>query len=153
MKIGEINGVPTGTVKIKKIHKNAIIPEYQTFGSAGFDLHSIENTTIEPNKQCLIKTGLSVEIPPGTELQLRPRSGLALKHMVSLTNSPGTLDSDYRGEIMIILINHGRERFTVRKGDRIAQAVLCPVIKANFEIVENLSETKRGIGGHGSTGV
>ena len=145
-------GVQTGTIKIIKVHEDAIIPKYQTEGSAGFDLHSIENAKIFPGNQTLIRIGLSVEIPPGTELQLRPRSGLALKHMLSLTNSPGTLDSDYRGEIKIILINLSREAFEVKKGDRIAQAVLCPVIKADMRVVDELSETNRGTGGHGSTG-
>ena len=147
-----MTGVPTGTIKIMKVHEDAIIPKYQTEGSAGFDLHSIESVKIFPGYQKLIRIGLSVEIPPGTELQLRPRSGLALKHMLSLTNSPGTLDSDYRGEIKIILINLSRETFAVKRGDRIAQAVLCPVIKADMRVVDELSETIRGTGGHGSTG-
>lgn len=139
-------------IKIKKLHKDAIIPKYQTAGSAGFDLHSIDNATLKPGKQLLIPIGIAVEIPENTELQLRPRSGLALKYMLSLTNSPGTLDSDYRGEIKVILINHDIKSFQVMKGDRIAQAVLSPVIQGDLIEVEELSETKRGVGGHGSTG-
>lgn len=145
-------GVPTGTVLIKKLHEDAIIPKYQTEGSAGFDLHSVDKAIILPGKQLLIHIGLAVEIPPGTELSLRPRSGLALKFMISVTNTPGTLDSDYRGEIKIILINHSSKAFSVNKGDRIAQAVLCPIIRADLRVVDELSETIRGIGGHGSTG-
>jgi dUTP pyrophosphatase len=147
-----MTGVPTGTVKFKKLDPKAIIPKYETAGSAGLDLSSIIDVDIKPGEQALIPTGLAVEIPPGTELQLRPRSGLALKHMISVTNSPGTLDSDYRGPIGIILINHGYEHYYVRVGDRIAQAVLCPVIKADIRVVDELSDTNRGDGGYGSTG-
>lgn len=151
--MSEVRGVQSTIVKIKKLYKDAIIPKYQTVGSVGFDLHSIESTFILPGAQEWIKTGLAVEIPPGTELQIRPRSGLALKNMISLTNSPGTLDSDYRGEITIILINHSRDTiFKVRKGDRIAQAVLSPVIHAKLEEVDELSDSERGTSGHGSTG-
>ncbi len=139
-------------VKFKKLDPSAVIPQYQTEGSAGFDLHSVETVMIPSGSQMLVKIGLAVEIPEGTELQLRPRSGLALKKMISITNSPGTLDSDYRGPIGIILINHGANSFFVTKGDRIAQAVLCPVIKAEIIEVEELSETNRGVGGYGSTG-
>jgi dUTP pyrophosphatase len=139
-------------VKIKKLHKDAIIPKYQTIGSAGFDLSSIIDCKLFPNQQELIPTGLSVEIPLGTELQIRPRSGLAKNSMISITNSPGTLDSDYRGPIGIILINHSPFVFEIKKGDRVAQAVLCPVYQANFEVVDELSNTDRGENGYGSTG-
>jgi len=144
--------VQTGIVKFKKLHKDAIIPEYQTIGSAGFDLHSIEDGIILPGEQLLIPTGLSIEIPHGTELQIRPRSGLALNHMITLTNAPGTLDSDYRGSIGIMLINLGKKPFVYEYGDRLAQAVLCPVIRADIRVVDELSETNRGAGGYGSTG-
>jgi dUTP pyrophosphatase len=139
-------------IRFKKLDDKAIIPKYQTYGSAGFDLHSIISVNIPSDCQFLIPTGLSCEIPLGTELQLRPRSGLALKHMLSVTNSPGTLDSDYRGPIGIILINHGSETYHVSEGDRIAQAVLCPVFKVKIVEVEKLSETDRGGSGYGSTG-
>lgn len=139
-------------VKFKKLHKDAIIPKYQTVGSAGFDLSSIIDVKIASDCQILIPTGLACEIPLGTELQLRPRSGLAFKHMLSITNSPGTLDSDYRGPIGIILINHGIETYHVKKGDRIAQGVLCPVFHAEISEVDELSDTDRGEGGYGSTG-
>lgn len=139
-------------IKIKKLNEDAIIPKYQTAGSAGFDLHVVKGVIIQPGKQVLISTGIAVEIPENTELQLRPRSGLALKYMLSLTNSPGTLDSDYRGEIKIILINHNITAYKVMKGDRIAQAVLSPVIQGDIVEVEELNTTKRGAGGYGSTG-
>jgi len=139
-------------VKIKKLHKDAIIPEYQTKGSSGLDFSSIQNCNIPPGEQVFVDIGLAVEIPEGTELQIRPRSGLSKKFMISITNSPGTIDSDYRGPIGIILINHSKEPFTIQKGDRIAQGVLCPVYKAICIEVEKLSETNRGVGGYGSTG-
>ena len=148
-----MTGVQTGTVKIMKLDPDAIIPKYETEGSAGFDLSSIIECIIKPGEQALIPTGLAVEIPPGTELSLRPRSGLALKFMISVTNTPGTLDSDYRGPIGIILINHSRFKYyLVKKGDRIAQAVLSPIIVADIIEVDELSETDRGEGGYGSTG-
>jgi len=140
-------------VKVKKLHKDAIIPEYQTSGSAGFDFCSLIDTVIEPGNQQLVPTGLAVEIPIDTEIQLRPRSGLALKHMISVTNSPGTIDSDYRGEIKVILLNLGKEPFIIKKEDRIAQGVLAPYLTAGFEVVKELSDTKRGSGGYGHTGI
>lgn len=139
-------------IKIKKLDPEAIIPEYQTDGSAGFDFHSLINTIVPPGKQVLIPTGLAVEIPEDTELQLRARSGLALKHMITITNSPGTVDSDYRGEIKIILLNLGRTPFIVKKEDRIAQGILSPVLHASFEEVKELSNTQRGENGYGHTG-
>jgi len=139
-------------IKIKKLNEDAIIPKYQTTGAAGFDLHSVEEVTITPGNQKMICIGIAVEIPLNTELQIRPRSGLAASNMLSITNSPGTLDSDYRGEIKVILINHDIKSFKVMKGDRIAQAVLSPVIQGDIIEVEELSETVRGVGGHGSTG-
>ena len=139
-------------LKIKKLNKEAIIPAYQTPLSAGFDLHSIEDCVIKPKERKLIKTGLAFEIEPEYEVQIRPRSGLAFKHGITVLNSPGTIDADYRGEIMVLLINLGSEEFEIKRGDRIAQAVVAPVIQAEFEEVEELSVTKRGKGGFGSTG-
>ena len=139
-------------LKIKKLNPDAIIPAYQTPLAAGFDLHSIEDCILRPNERKLIKTGLAFEIENGYEIQIRPRSGLAFKHGITVLNSPGTIDADYRGEIMVLLINLGSEDFEIKKGDRIAQAVIAPVIQAEFIEVNELSETKRGKGGFGSTG-
>lgn len=140
------------TIKIKKLSTNAIIPSYQSDEAAGFDLHSIEDMLVKAHDRVLIKTGFAMELPSGYELQVRPRSGLALKYGITLLNSPGTVDSDYRGEIMIILINHSNDDFVIKKGDRIAQGVVQAVIQAKFELTEVLSETSRGEGGFGSTG-
>ena len=139
-------------LKVKKLNKLAEIPQYQTDEAAGFDLHSIEDIVIAPNERKLISTGLSFEIPKGYEIQIRPRSGLAYKHGITVLNSPGTIDSDYRGEIKVLLINHSNESFEIKVGERIAQAVIQAVIQANFEEVEELNDTTRGAGGFGSTG-
>ena len=139
-------------LKIKKLSPDAIIPAYQTEFAAGFDLHSIEDYVLKRGERKLIKTGLAFEIEPGYEVQIRPRSGLAFKHGITVLNTPGTIDADYRGEIMVLLINLGEEDFEIKKGDRIAQAVIAPVIQAEFEEVDKLSVTKRGKGGFGSTG-
>ena len=139
-------------LKIKKLNPEAIIPAYQTKEAAGFDLHSIENVVLKPGERKLIGTGLAFEIEYGYEVQIRPRSGLAFKHGITVLNSPGTIDSDYRGEIKILLINHSNEKFEIKKGDRIAQAVVAPVIQAEIVEVEELSSTERGEGGFGSTG-
>ena len=152
-------------VKIKKLKENAIIPKYQTAGAAGFDFHSAEEGSeyalgvklengvmLKPGEVKLISTGLSVEIPPGYELQVRPRSGLAIKNKITVLNSPGTVDSDYRGEIKIILYNAGDQPYLIAKGERIAQGVISPVIQAVFTEVDNLSNTERNSGGFGSTG-
>ena len=139
-------------LKIKKLNKEAIIPKYQTELAAGFDLHSIEEYVLKKGERKLIKTGLAFEIEDGYEVQIRPRSGLAFKHGITVLNSPGTIDADYRGEIMVLLINLGDEDFEIKKGERIAQAVVAPVVQAKFEEVEELSSTKRGAGGFGSTG-
>ncbi len=140
-------------IKIKVLHPDAIIPAYQTSGAAGFDLCAIENIIIPAHKSALIKTGLSMELESGYELQIRPRSGLALKHQITVLNSPGTIDWDYRGEIMIILINHSDKDFEVKKGDRIAQGIVAKVEIANFQLVEALNDSKRGEKGFGSSGV
>ena len=139
-------------LKIKKLNPKAIIPAYQTEEAAGFDLHSIEDVVLKPNERKLISTGLAFEIEFGYEVQIRPRSGLAFKHGITVLNSPGTIDSDYRGEIKVLLINHSNEKFEIKKGDRIAQAVVAPVIQAEIVEVEELSDTTRGEGGFGSTG-
>ncbi|RAX58942.1 deoxyuridine 5'-triphosphate nucleotidohydrolase [Helicobacter monodelphidis] len=135
----------------KKLHPLAVIPRYQTQGSSGFDLVSIEELEISPLKWQLIRTGLAVEIPSGYEIQVRSRSGLALQHGLSVLNSPGTVDSDYRGELKVILMNHSVLPYVVKIGDRIAQAVLCAVYQADCIEVEELSQTQRE-GGFGSTG-
>ncbi len=139
-------------LKIKKLTQEAVIPAYQTELAAGFDLHSIEDYMLKRGERKLIKTGLAFEIEPGYEVQIRPRSGLAFKHGITVLNTPGTIDADYRGEIMVLLINLGEEDFEIKKGERIAQAVIAPVIQAEFVEVNELSETKRGKGGFGSTG-
>jgi dUTP pyrophosphatase len=141
-------------IQIKfKTKSTAELPEYKTVGSAGFDIKSIENKTIEPGKWALISTGLSVEIPKGYEIQVRSRSGLAFKSGIFVLNSPGTIDSDYRGEIGVILANFSEQDFKVSKGDRIAQLVVSKVYQADILKVEILSETKRGNGGFGHTGI
>jgi len=139
-------------LKIKKLNKNALIPAYQTKEAAGFDLHSIEDTVINPGERKLIGTGLAFEIEFGYEVQIRPRSGLAYKHGITVLNTPGTIDSDYRGEIKVLLINHSDEPFEIKEGERIAQAVIAPVVQAEILEVEELGETERGSGGFGSTG-
>lgn len=140
-------------LKFKRLHHNAILPKYQTSGASGFDLHSLDNVEIPSGKTVLVSTGWSVEVPEGYELQIRPRSGLSLKTGLMVKNSPGTIDSDYRGEIGVILYNTG-ERFGhyINYGDRIAQAVLVPIIQAEIEEVSNLEETERSSDGFGSTG-
>ena len=139
-------------LKIKKLTSDAIIPAYQTELAAGFDLHSVEDYVLKKGERKLIKTGLAFEIELGFEVQIRPRSGLAFKHGITVLNTPGTIDADYRGEIMVLLINLGDEDFEIKKGERIAQAVIVPVVQAEFEEVDELSVTKRGTGGFGSTG-
>jgi len=141
-------------VLIKKLNSKVQIPKYKTDGSSGMDLMAfIDNQIkIKPQESVLIPTGISIAIPEDTEVQIRPRSGLAAKSSISVLNTPGTIDSDYRGEIKIILFNHGKEEFIVNNNDRVAQMVLMPIIKAEFEEVEDLPKTLRGSGGFGSTG-
>ena len=141
-------------VLVKKLNSKVQLPKYKTDGSSGMDLMAfIENPIkIKPQESSLIPTGISIAIPEDTEVQIRPRSGLAAKSNISVLNTPGTIDSDYRGEIKIILFNHGKEDFTVNNNDRIAQMVLMPILKAKFEEVNDLPETIRGSGGFGSTG-
>ncbi len=139
---------------IKKLQKNIILPEYKTDGSSGMDLMAnVEQTVkISPGEKKIISTGIIVAIPEQYEIQIRPRSGLAAKSGISVLNTPGTIDSDYRGEIKVILINLGKDIFEIKKNDRIAQMIVCPIIKVELEEVENLPETVRGKGGFGSTG-
>ena len=141
-------------VLVKKLNSKAELPKYKTEGSSGMDLMAlIENPIkIKSQNSALIPTGLSIAIPEDTEVQIRPRSGLAAKSNISVLNTPGTIDSDYRGEIKIILFNHGNKEFTVNNNDRIAQMILMPVLKAEFEEVEDLPKSVRGSGGFGSTG-
>ncbi|MBN9453000.1 MAG: dUTP diphosphatase [Bosea sp.] len=131
------------------------LPAYETEGAAGLDLRAAIATpvTLAPGARALVPTGLAMQLPAGFEGQVRPRSGLALRHGITVLNAPGTVDSDYRGEVSVVLINHGSEDFTVTRGDRIAQLVIAPVSHARLSEVDMLSETARGAGGYGSTGV
>ena len=141
-------------ILIKKFDKNIKLPTYKTFGSSGMDLVAyIKNKiTINPGKTAMISTGIAVAIPKNYEIQIRPRSGLAAKKGISVLNTPGTIDSDYRGEIKIILINLGKKSFVIKSGDRVAQMILCPVMKAELKEVNILPKTVRGKEGFGSTG-
>ncbi len=141
-------------VLIKKLSRKAQIPIYKTDGSSGMDLMALTENKIliKPNTSALVPTGLSVAIPDDTEIQIRPRSGLAAKSNITVLNTPGTIDSDYRGELKVILFNHGNKEFIINNGDRIAQMVLVPILKIQFEEVQDLPETIRGSGGFGSTG-
>ena len=140
-------------LKIIKLKEQAIIPKYEHDNDSGLDLISIETVEIPSGESQLVKTGISLELPPNTEAQIRPRSGLALKHQITVLNTPGTIDEGYRGEIGVILINHGKTSFQVTEGMRIAQVVVAPIIRVKIEEVEQLSDTMRGKGGFGSTGV
>ena len=141
------------TLKIKKLYPSAQLPHQATSGSAGMDLASLSTVVIQPHASCLVSTGLAMEIPDGYEMQIRPRSGLASKYTITVLNSPGTIDSDYRGEVKVLLINHGSTPVTLQQGDRIAQAVLCKVPTVQIVEVTELSSTERGNGGFGSTGL
>ena len=139
---------------IKKLHKAVNIPEYKTNGSSGLDIEAFleKDLIVKSNETVIVPTGLSVAIDQNLEIQIRPRSGLAAKNNITILNTPGTIDSDYRGEIKVILINLGKDDFVIKNGDRIAQMVISPVIKTEFEIVDELPNTLRGLGGFGSTG-
>ena len=141
-------------ILIKKTSKEVITPKYKTDGSSGVDLSAFldKEVIIKPNSSDLIPTGLQVAIPEEFEIQIRPRSGLAVKENIGILNSPGTIDSDYRGELKIILFNHSNKDFIISNGDRIAQMVLVPILKMEFEEVDSLPNTVRGQGGFGSTG-
>lgn len=129
------------------------LPAYETSNSAGLDLRSMDNIRIAPGERVLVSTGLYIELQPGYEAQIRPRSGLAVKHGITVLNSPGTIDADYRGEVKVILINHGTEEHCIVSGDRIAQMIVSPVTQIEWEEQTCLSETERGSGGFGSTGL
>ena len=149
-------GIADGVVRVFSVLRDgAFLPEYQTSGSAGADLHAYlaEPITLKPMERTLIPTGLFVELPEGYELQVRPRSGLALKYGVTVLNTPGTVDSDYRGELCVLLVNLGSEPFTVQNGDRIAQAVVAQTVQVRFVQTDALSKTGRGSNGYGSTGI
>jgi len=141
-------------ISVKLEGKKEFIPNYSSEFAAGADLKaSLEDKVIlKPGERALISTGIKMEIPIGYEAQIRPRSGLALKHGITVLNSPGTIDSDYRGVVKVIIINHGNENFEISPGERIAQIIFAPVITADFQIITNLSESKRDAGGFGSTG-
>jgi len=141
-------------IQIKKLSTSVSIPKYETLGSSGMDIaaHIKNNIIIYPGEKALVPTGFSIAIPRGYEVQIRPRSGLAAKKSITVLNTPGTIDADYRGEIKVILINLGKEKFVVENGERIAQMVVCPVVQANLQEVEELSQTERGSSGFGSTG-
>ena len=142
-------------VRVKRLpHGGGLdLPTYETDGAAGMDVVSAETVTIAPGSRHAVATGFAMAIPAGYEIQVRPRSGLALKHGISVPNTPGTIDSDYRGEVKVLLINHGDAPFAIQRGDRVAQLVIAPVTRASFAEVEELDDTARGTGGFGSTGV
>lgn len=141
-------------ILIKKLHSDVNIPKYETKGSSGLDLEAYieKDLRLLSGERKLVPTGVSVAMPNNFEIQIRPRSGLAYKNGISVVNTPGTIDSDYRGEIKVLLINLGTEAVTIKKFQRIAQMVICPIIKANLKEVQELPETIRGAGGFGSTG-
>lgn len=141
-------------VRLKRLpHGEGLpLPAYATAGAAGMDVVSAEDVVIAAGARHPVATGLALAIPEGFEIQVRPRSGLAFKHGITVPNTPGTIDSDYRGELKVLLINHGVEPFAIQRGDRVAQLVLAPVVQAAWEEIEELDETARGAGGFGSTG-
>lgn len=141
-------------VELKRLANGAglPLPAYATAGAAGMDVVSAENVSLKPGQRYAVATGFALAIPDGYEVQVRPRSGLAFKHGITVPNTPGTIDSDYRGELRVLLINHGMHEFQIVRGDRIAQLVLAPVVQAAWKEVEELDDTERGEGGFGSTG-
>lgn len=141
------------TLKFKRIHPEATLPAYAHEGDAGMDVRSVEELEILPGARALVHTGLVMMLPPGWEAQVRPRSGLALKHGVTVLNTPGTIDAGYRGEVGVILANFGSEPFCVAKGDKVAQIVVAPVARAGIVEAAEVDDTERGAGGFGSTGV
>jgi dUTP pyrophosphatase len=142
------------TVGIERLPHGAglDLPAYESRDAAGMDLRAAEDVVLKCGERAMVATGFAIALPAGYEAQVRPRSGLAARHGVTLLNSPGTIDADYRGEIKVILINHGADDFTVRRGDRIAQMVVAPVVRARWEMRDSLDATARGPGGFGSTG-
>jgi dUTP pyrophosphatase len=147
--------LPVIDIQMKRLpHGEGLpLPSYETEGAAGMDIRAAKALTIAPGERALVPTGFAMAIPHGYEVQVRPRSGLALKKGISVPNSPGTIDSDYRGELGVILINHGADEFVIAHGDRIAQIVVAPVQRARMVEVDALDDTSRGAGGFGSTGV
>ena len=147
------------TIEIKKLDHfgDLELPKFETVLAAGADLRaavpSADPMTLEPGERALIPTGFAMALPAGYEAQIRPRSGLAYKHGITCLNTPGTIDADYRGEVKVLLINHGQDSFTINRGERIAQMVIAPITQPDFEVVTELSDTARGAGGFGSTGV
>ena len=139
-------------LRVKRLAETAVLPSYAHPNDAGLDLHAAVDTVIEPGQAASISTAIAVELPPGTEAQVRPRSGLALRHAVTVLNAPGTIDEGYRGEVGVVLINHGYEAFRVERGMRIAQLVVQPRLAIDIIEVDVLTDTERGIGGFGSTG-
>ena len=139
-------------LKVKRLSPAAILPSRAHPGDAGLDLFAAIDLEIPPGETRLVKTGIAVELPSGTEAQVRPRSGLALKHSVTVLNTPGTIDEGYRGEVGVILVNHGKDAFAVRQGMKVAQLVVQPTLAVDVEEVTHLDETERGSGGFGSTG-
>lgn len=141
-------------VAIKKLHPDAQIPRYMSPLAAGLDLRAVleQSISLEPTQRCLVPTGLAMALPAGYEAQIRPRSGLALRDGITLVNSPGTIDADYRGEVKIIVINHGQKKVLIENGERIAQMVIAPVVQVELKQVEALDETQRNSGGFGHTG-
>ena len=139
-------------LRIRKLQPDAVVPHYAHPGDAGMDLFAAEATVIPASESRMVRTGIAIELPPATEAQVRPRSGLAAKHGITVLNSPGTIDAGYRGEVCVILINHGKASFSVEKGMKIAQMVIQHVLTVNVEEVTELSDTRRGTGGFGSTG-
>ena len=152
---GSVHPLPPITIRIKRLAhgQDLPLPVYATQGAAGMDVVAAEDLDLEPGRRHAVATGFAIAIPPGYEVQVRPRSGLALKHGITVPNTPGTIDSDYRGELKIIMINLGDAPFPVRRGDRVAQLVVAPVQYAGFVEVDELDDTVRGTGGFGSTGV
>lgn len=140
-------------LEIIKLHESAIVPRYAHPGDAGLDLFAIKHQEILPGETQLVKIGIAIALPLGTEAQIRPRSGLALKHSITVLNSPGTIDAGYRGEIGIILINHGKQTFQITPGMKVAQMVIASIIQANLTVVTKLNHSSRGERGFGSTGV
>ena len=141
------------TLRFKKIHPDATLPSYAHASDAGMDVRSVEDVTVPAKGRVLVHTGLVMLLPPMYEAQVRPRSGLALKYGITVLNTPGTIDSGYRGEVGVILANFGDSDFHVKKGDKVAQIVVAPVVQAEIEEVSEIDETDRGAGGFGSTGV
>ena len=141
------------TLRFKKVHPDAVLPSYAHPSDAGMDVRSVEDMVLAPGRRALVHTGLVMLLPPGYEAQVRPRSGLALKSGVTVLNTPGTIDSGYRGEVGVILINLGDSEFQVRKGDKVAQLVIAPVTQPEIVETDAVDETDRGVGGFGSTGV